>query len=73
MNGSFFHEWRCLEVVHTRPDFDIVALTDPSDVPGVVMAKRSLLEPWRTRPRYLDLSLSEWKTFQAKYKRDELQ
>jgi hypothetical protein len=73
-HGEFFPNWRCLEVVHKSSDFEIVALTEHRvDCWSIVMAKRSLLEPWRVKPRYLDLTLAEFKLAKGQYKRRDLQ
>ena len=55
------------------PDSEIVALTDYT-IPEVYMVKRSLLEPWRHSPRYIDLTLNDYKSLgDATYKRFALQ
>jgi hypothetical protein len=64
--------------MHTTKDFEIVALTEyPEDIPVMekVIVKRSLLEPWRQRPRHLDLTPEEWELIkkEKKYQRSELQ
>ena len=82
--GNLFHGYRTVGVVHKcPPDYDIVCLTKDHNIQHatqhteeVVMAKRSLLEPWRIRPRYIDLTMDEWKTLNKKkdqYERCELQ
>ena len=75
VDGSFFPRWRFLEVVYSNPDFEIVTLTEHNvDCFAIVMAKRSLLEPWRREQRYLDLTMTEWKQLsEEKYKFCELQ
>jgi hypothetical protein len=80
VNGEFFAfpEWRSLEpAMHSTPDWQIVALTE-SHSKRKIWVKESLLEPWRGRPRYLDLTLAEWKQItkskeEKKYQRCKLQ
>jgi hypothetical protein len=78
-SGSFFLNWREFEIMYRTPDFEIVALTEcPIDAPvkRIILAKRSLLEPWRMNERYIHLPLAEWQHLwkdKSKYMRRELQ
>jgi hypothetical protein len=85
VNGEFFAfpEWQSMEPpVHSTPDWQIVALTkrhapkEFSEIAAKIFAKESLLEPWRARPRYLNLTMAEWKQLtkqKEQYKRRDLQ
>jgi hypothetical protein len=73
VRGNLFDGFHTVGVVHKcPPDYDIACLTLHNE--EHVMAKRSLLEPWRNKPRYLDLTMAKWKSLsQDKYERCALQ